>query len=107
MLRYLYTLARDPPISNRVLKCTLRQHRGDEPEPDGWGDRRPTNLREISVPYELVTLWSSGADARTGVERLAGSVSEALVGATPEEGNGADAGSGRVRSGLGELVLRA
>jgi hypothetical protein len=85
----------------------LPQHRGDEPEPDGWGNRRPTNLREISVPYELVTLWSSGADARAGVEYLARSVSEALVGATPEEGNGADAGSGHVRSGLGELVLWA
>ncbi len=85
----------------------LRQHRGDEPEPDGWGDRRPTNLCEISVPYELVTLWSSGTDARAGGEYLAGSVLEALAGATPEEGNGAGAGSGHVRSGIGELVLWA
>ncbi|MDP9477984.1 MAG: hypothetical protein M3R38_20265 [Actinomycetota bacterium] len=84
----------------------LRQHRGDEPEPDGWGDKRPTNLREISVPYELVTLWSSGADAWVGVERLARSVSEALAGALPEEEIGAHPGR-HVLIGLGELILWA
>ncbi|MDP9486480.1 MAG: hypothetical protein M3Q49_11990 [Actinomycetota bacterium] len=84
----------------------LRQHRGDEPEPDGWGDRRPTNLREISVPYELVTLWRNGTDARVGGEYLAGSVPEVLAGALPEERIGAHAGR-HVLNGLGELVLWA
>ncbi len=84
----------------------LRQHRGDEPEPDGWGDRRPTNLREISVPYELVTLWSSGADAWAGVEYLAGSVPEVLAGTLAEDRFGAHA-ERHVLNGLGELVLWA
>ncbi len=84
----------------------LRQHRGDKPEPDGWGDRRPTNPREISVPYELVTLWRNGTDARAGVEYLAGSVPEALAGTLAEDGFGAHA-ERHVLNGLGELVLWA
>lgn len=77
----------------------LRQHRGDEPDPDHGGLRElPTDLHQVSSPYELVMLWLTETDALAGVERLAGSAPEAL---------GDPQAKGRVLSGIGKLVLRA
>lgn len=84
----------------------LRQHRGDEPDPDEGGTRKPLVLYQASSTYELLTLWLTEADAQAGARLLARLVPESLGGALPEERS--DDGTGRrVLSGLGELVLRA
>jgi hypothetical protein len=86
----------------------LKQHRGDEPDPDDETvSRKPLALHELSYACELLTLWLTEDNALAGAGLLAGSVSESLGDALPsEEERSANAGR-HVLSGLGELVLRA
>ncbi len=81
----------------------LWQHRGDQSSPDDGGAAERLDLRETSVPYELVTLWRTGVEARAAVEWLVqavpGALGDALPGGAREERH--------FLSGLGKLVLRA
>ncbi len=83
-------------VDSPILKRLLENAPPDEP---GYAN----DLRETSVPYELVTLWRRGVEAREAVEWLVqagpGALGHALPGGAHEEGH--------FLSGLGELVLRA
>ena len=81
----------------------LWQHRGDESRPDDGDAAECLDLRETSVPYELVTLWRTAVDARAAVEWLVEAVPEALGDALP----GDTREERHFLNGLGEIVLRA
>ncbi len=84
----------------------LRQHRGDEPDPEEGGARRPLVPHQASSAYELLTLWLKETDSRAAARFIAGLVQGLPGGALSEKEIGAGA-RGRVLSGLGELALRA
>ncbi len=83
----------------------LRQHRGDEPDPDEGDARKSLVPYQASSAYELLTLWLEEADSQAGVRFLVGSVRGLFERPNPGEGVGNEAG--RILSGLGELALRA